>query len=216
NADHFTIEFQERVFQYARSIYESEICLIVLPITDRTSWQLSRQGALQSFESESLFLPTPSPKVVIQKRIEFLENRLNEEKREPGQGYFFGRGISLSIDNLIAFTASLQSIFLRGGDVAWWICNLAKRDIPRCPEIAKSLVTSPHLEVHELMKTYIAGSSIYLPPYKIKRALIKGRYDIYPAGEQPFIHNVFAIEEDVDSSPLLGLRILRLLRDAQK
>jgi hypothetical protein len=46
NADHFTIEFQEKVYQYARSLYENQLCLIILPITDRTSWQLSKQGAL--------------------------------------------------------------------------------------------------------------------------------------------------------------------------
>src|SRR5690606_5663834 len=52
NADHFTIEFQEKVFQFARSLYEKAMCLVILPITDRTSWQLSREGALKSFEIE--------------------------------------------------------------------------------------------------------------------------------------------------------------------
>lgn len=216
NADHFTIEFQERVFQYARSIYESEICLVIVPITDRTSWQLSRQGALQSFENESLFLPTPSPQVVLEKRIEFLEIRLAEEKREPGRGYFFNRGITLSIDNLVAFTAALQSVFLRSGEVSWWIGNLANRDIRRSLELAKNLVTSPHLEVHELVKTYVADSSISLPPHKIKRALIKGQYDIYPVGLHSFIRNIYSIDDEIEASPMLGLRILRMLRDAQK
>lgn len=216
NADHFTIEFQERVFQYARSIYESEICLIIMPITDRTSWQLSREGALRSFESESLFLPTPSPKVVLMKRIEFLEEKLAEEKREPGKGYFIGRGIPLSIDNLAGFAAALQAIFLRKGEVSWWIGNLANRDVRRCLEIAKSLVTSPHIEVYELLKTYFAHSHIYVPPYKIKRALIRGQYDIYPMGVHTFVRNIYSIDDEVETSPLLGLRLLRLLRDAQK
>lgn len=216
NADHFTIEFQERIFQYARSIYESELCLIIMPITDRTSWQLSREGALRSFESETLFLPTPSPQIVLQRRIEFIENRLSDERRESGRGYFFGRGISLTIDNLTGFTAALQAIFLRTGEVSWWIGNLANRDIRRCLEIAKFLVSSPHLKVHELVKTHIAESSIVLPGYKIKRALLKGQYDIYPTGIHPFVLNVYTLEEDVETSPLLGLRILRMLRDAQK
>jgi GTPase SAR1 family protein len=37
NADHFDIEYQQRVYQYARSIYERAVCLVLLPITDRTS-----------------------------------------------------------------------------------------------------------------------------------------------------------------------------------
>jgi GTPase SAR1 family protein len=216
NADHFTIEFQERVFQYARSIYESELCLIIMPITDRTSWQLSTEGALRSFESESLFLPTPSPKTVLTKRIEFLEERLAEEKREPGRGYFFSRGITLSFDNLVAFSAALQTIFLKTGIVSLWIGNLANNDIRRCLEVAKNVVSSPHLAVHELLKAYVASSDIHVPRYKIKRALIKEQYDIYPDGVNSFVRNIFALDDEVETTPLLGLRLLRLLRDAQK
>ena len=143
NADHFTIEFQERVFQYARSIYEKQLCLIIMPITDRTSWHLSREGALRSFESASLFLPIPSPRKILERRIEFLGLKLADERRESGRGYFVGRGIHLSLEDLTAFTAALQSVFLRTGSVARWIGHLANRDIRRCLELAKDVVTSP-------------------------------------------------------------------------
>jgi hypothetical protein len=53
NADHYSIDFQDRVFQYAHSFYKKVLCLVLFPITDKTSWQLSRQGALQSFYTES-------------------------------------------------------------------------------------------------------------------------------------------------------------------
>jgi hypothetical protein len=38
NADHFSIEFQERVFQFARSLFEQELSVVIMPITDKTSW----------------------------------------------------------------------------------------------------------------------------------------------------------------------------------
>ncbi len=214
NADHFTIEFQERVFQYARSLYESEVCLVILPITDRTSWQLSREGALRSFENESLFLPTPPPRTVLRKRVEFLDEKLAEERREPGRGYFIGRGISLSIENLTAFTAALQTIFLRTGEVSEWIGNLANNDIRQCLELAKNVVTSPHLRVQDLVETYIASSNVHLPPHRIKRALIREQYDIYPGEVNRFVRNIYAIDDEIDSSPLFGIRILQLLSDA--
>ena len=216
NADHFTIEFQERVFQYARSIYESELCLIIMPITDRTSWQLSSEGALRSFENESLFLPTPLPKTVLAKRIEFLEEKLADEKRESGRGYFFGRGISLSIENLTAFAAALQAVFLKTGTVSTWIGNLANNDIRRCLEIAKNIVASPHLEVHELLKAYFGSSDIHVPRYKVRRALFRGQYDIHPVGVSSFVRNVYALDDEIETTPLLGLRLLQLLRDAQE
>lgn len=215
NADHFTIEFQERVFQYARSVYESALCLVIMPITDRTSWQLSSEGALRSFENESLFLPTPLPKRVLARRIEFLEERLAGEKGESGRGYFFGRGINLSIENLTAFAAALQEVFLRGR-VSTWIGNLANNDIRRCLEIAKNVVSSPHLEVHELLKAYYGGSDVHVPRYKVKRSLFRGNYDIHPIGVSSFVRNVYTLDDEIETTPLLGLRLLQLFRDAEK
>lgn len=215
NADHFTIEFQERVFQYARSVYESAVCLVILPITDRTSWQLSREGALRSFESESLFLPTPKPRMVLQRRVAYLEAKLAEERREPGRGYFLQRGIPLSIENLTAFTAALQAIFLKNGQVASWIGHLANNDIRRCLEIARSVVSSPHIDVHELISTYLSGQSIDIPQIKIKRAMIKQQYDIYPGEENRYVRNIYALSHEVETSPLMGLRLLQLLEDAR-
>ncbi len=216
NADHFTIEFQERVFQYARSIYEDAICLVIMPITDRTSWQLSREGALRSFETESLFLPTPLPEKVLQRRVEYLEAKLAEERRAPGRGYFLGRGIPLSIDNLTAFTAALQAIFLKEGQVSKWIGSLANNDIRRCLEIAQSVVSSPHLAVHELISAFLAGTNVDVPPAKIRRAIIKQRYNIYPGEINKYIWNVYALDEGVDASPLTGLRLLQFLEDARR
>ncbi len=213
NADHFAIEFQERVFQYARSIYESEICLIIMPITDRTSWQLSKEGALRSFENESLFLPTPNTRTVLMKRLEFLEVKLAEERKETGRGYFISRGINLSIENLNAFTATLQHIFLNTGEVSSWIGNLANNDIRQCLEIARHIVTSPHLEVHELINAYILNSNITIPTYKIKRAIIRDKYDIHPGDINRFVRNIYVSKTETDTSPLFGIRILTLLKD---
>jgi len=216
NADHFTIAFQERVFQYARSLYEQQLCLVLMPITDRTSWNLSREGALRSFENVSLFLPTPPPRRIFERRIEFLDRRLAEERKEPGRGYFLGRGIRLSLENLTAFTAALQSIFLRTGRASRWVGALANGDIRQCLALAKEIVASPHLEVIDLLKAYVGGSTISLPPYKIKKSIIRGRYDIYPYRDNRFVHNLFWLEEDQVTTPLLAVRVLLLLREARR
>jgi len=127
NADHFSIEFQERVFQYARGIYETELCLILVPVTDKTSWQLSRQGALHSFESESLFLPAPLPKTVLERRVKYLSEKLSEEQAKQSEDYFVGKGLRLNVYNLAAFAARLQEIFLEKGEVSKWIGGCSPR-----------------------------------------------------------------------------------------
>lgn len=213
NTDHFSIQFQQQVYQYARSMFESVICLVLLPITDRTSWQLSKHGALQSFEFESFFLPTPSTPQVIRKRIEFLEDRVDSEVEKPHERYFVKRGISLSVTDLTAFTRTLQRIFLQTSDTSEAIGNLANYDVRRTLTLAREFATSPHLRVEDLLKAYVARSAIDLEQHIAHRALICGHYEGYPAGSHDFVQNIFAMDEHLETSPLLGLRLLRLLAD---
>lgn len=97
-----------------------------------------------------------------------------------------------------------------------WIGNLANNDIRRCLEIAKNVITSPHLEVQERISAYVDGTNIHVPPHKIKRALFRGQYDIYPGELNPAVRNIYAIEDELVASPLLGLRLLQLLKDAME
>ena len=121
NADHFSIEFQERVFQFARSLFEQEFCVVIMPITDKTSWQLSRQGALQSFENEALLLPTPSARQVVEKRIAFVLKKLKEDEPKEKESYFFGKGIRVEFSDLLKFITTLEEVFLNSDKTGYWL-----------------------------------------------------------------------------------------------
>jgi GTPase SAR1 family protein len=215
NADHFSIDFQERVFQYVRAIYENELCLVVMPITDKTSWQLSQQGALQSFESESLYLPTPPAKVILERRVRFLVDKLSSLTEKQSEEYFLSRGIRVDIKNLAAFAAALQRIFVETGAVSKWISGFANHDVRRVLELSRDIVASPHIKLDEIFTAYIVGSAVQLSEDQIKEAIIKTKYDIYPTGRHKFVQNVFALHTEIPTTPLLGVRLLQLLRDAQ-
>lgn len=214
NTDHFTIEFQEAVFQYARSLYESEFCVVIVPITDKTSWQLAKQGALQSFESEVLSLPVPESRRVIERRISYLLDKLQDEDHQRRGDYFLSRGIRLNVENIAGFAASLNKIFLEAEDTARWIGGLANHDVRRVLELTKDVIASPHIKLDQLVKAYIIGHLGSVPEYKIKQAIIKRKYDIYPVGEHSFVQNLFALSIEPATTPLLGVRILQFIRDA--
>jgi hypothetical protein len=217
NTDHYSIEFQEAVFQYARAIYEKEVCLVIVPITDKTSWQLSKQGAIQSFENEALFLPTPPPRKIIEKRIEFLEKKINLEKNTKGQ-YFLDRGIPLEISNIEGFVKYLQGVFLREENVSKWIGSLSNFDIRRCLELTRDLIASPHLSIDEFLKVYVSDPTSNdeqepIKLFRIKNALVKRIYDSYPVGNHKYIQNLFYLTGNVNATPLLAIRILQVLID---
>lgn len=214
NTDHFSIEFQEKVFQYAMSIYESELCLILLPITDKTSWQLNKQGALQSFDDiEILYLPTPSPKKVIQKRIEYLTKKIELSKKEEKGNYLSSRGIRLSIDNVEKFVYYLQKLFLNDKKTAIWIGNFSNLDIRRCLAITRDLIASPYLKIDDFLKLYVSADVSPIKESQINTAMIKGKYNFYPIGQHNFIQNIFEPHIAFETTPLLTLRILQLLND---
>lgn len=214
NADHFDVPFQEDVFNYANSIYSRSMCLLILPITDTTSWQLPKQGPLQSFHTESYFLPTPPTEHVLRRRIEFIEHKVADEKPEKGKGYFIGRGIRLELDNIKAFTACLQTLFVATGQVAMWIGRLANHDVRRCLQLTREIVSSPHINVAELLKAFVAKTTLDVSIEKIKLAIVRGKYDIHPVGTSAFVHNVFDMPQGSETTPLLPLRVLEFLRGA--
>ncbi len=215
NADHYDIDMQDKIYQYARSIYENRLCLIIVPITDRTSWQLSRQGALQSYEHEALFLPTPSTQVILRKRIEYINEKIKAEKATSSQ-YFMGRGIALDIAHMESFVTCLHRVFLDAPGVSRWIGNLANNDVRRALDIARRIMSSPYIKIEDLFKAHVIKSAHDIKPWAIKRAIYKGDYDNYASSHNEYVQNIYSVTQDVHSTPLMGLRILQLLRDAPR
>jgi cold shock CspA family protein/energy-coupling factor transporter ATP-binding protein EcfA2 len=214
NADHHSIEFQQRVFQYAQSIYSKVLCLTLMPITDKTSWQLSRQGAVQSFFTESFFLPTPPPEQILRKRVEFIQQKIAEEgQTKEGRGYFFGRGLDFSIENIRAFASSAQAVLINRGEVAYWIGSLVNHDIRQALRLTREIMSSPHLRVNELAGAALTHTDTSIDPEHAKLAIIRGKYDIYPSGQHAFVQNVYELNTTFITTPLLGLRILQSLAD---
>lgn len=74
-------------------------------------------------------------------------------------------------------------------------------------------MASPHLQVDDLLKAYLVGTGLDLKKTHAQRALICGHYDTYPAGLHDFVQNLFALNEDLETTPLMGVRILRILAD---
>jgi hypothetical protein len=103
---------------------------------------------------------------------------------------------------------------LNSSKTAYWIGCLANHDVRRVLEVSRDLINSPHLGFDETFKAYVVGNAIHVRPFKIRKALIRGRYDIYSPESHKYLHNVFDLNGEIQTSPLLGLRILQALKDA--
>ena len=162
--------------------------------------------------------PTPSPRKVIEKRVEYLEKKIEVEKKDKGQ-YFLKKGIQLKLDDIESFARFLQLVFIQDTLTSKWIGSFSNYDIRTSLELTKDLISSPHLSMDEFLKLYVEkdialnNKEFTIKPFRIKNALVKRTYLSYPVNHHPFIQNIFYCGGNVNTSPLLGLRILQVLTD---
>ncbi|MEH2118990.1 AAA family ATPase [Nostoc sp.] len=212
NTDHFPQTFQESVFQYAQSIYRECFSFIICPITDRTIWQLSKSGPLQSYEHRGFYLPVPSTKEVIAKRVNFIKEKAKGNAELNGN-YFTDKGIRLSIPNITAFAFSVEDIFINEDYISRIVGWLSNFDIRRSLQIVQRVITSPIIDIGELVKAYAIEQRFRPQRINIKKALLFGDYNHFNQQDSSFILNLFEVNPNNITSPLIRLSILRLLMD---
>lgn len=215
NTDHFPQEFQERIFQYAQSVHRANFSFVICPITDRTIWQLSKSGPLQSYDTRAFYLPVPSTKDVLEKRVSFLKEKLEEDAKKEKGDYFLAKGIRLSIKDLNAFAACIDDIFVKTEYISRMVGWLSNHDIRRSLNISQRIITSPIVSMEDLIKTFLAENRLNIPKLKIKQALIFGDYSQFNQDANDYVLNVFSVHPDDVTSPLLKISILRVLMDKE-
>lgn len=212
NTDHFPQDFQEAVFQFAQALHREVFSFVICPITDRTIWRLSKEGPLQSYTSHVFYLPAPSPKDVLEKRILYVREKINEGERN-GNSYFLSKGIRVTIKDLIGFAQSLEEIFVNVDFVGRLLGGLANFDIRRVLHLAHRVISSPQISIEGLITSYIAGNAVSVKPDTIHSALIRGDYTFFNQADSDMVMNAFAVKPDQIGSPFAKLSILRLLID---
>jgi cold shock CspA family protein len=216
NTDHFVDpNYQEAIFQFSQSLHESvPFTLIVMPITDRSLWRLSKAGPLQTYSSKMFYLPVPPTKEVLEKRVAYLKRKIEEEKDQ--HSYFFAKGIRLTIENIRGFAACLEELFLNADFVSRRISWLANNNLRKCLELTQKLILSPIFSVEDLVKAFIVHGSVAalrLDSRKFMQALLHGNYNAFQQDHNTFIFNLFAISPYFPTTPFLNLGILKLLID---
>jgi cold shock CspA family protein len=216
NTDHHPEGFQEAVFQWTQSIRAAvPVSLVILPITDRTIWKMSKHGPFQTYDSKLFYLPVPSTKEVLEKRISYLQD--HAKKGAFSRKYFSDRGVRLSVENINLFAACTEEIFIREDFISKRIGWLSNHDIRRGLVLSKKVITSPFLNIDELMSAYMkrmaTGENLVVHYPKFMQALVLGDYNHFQQGESPFVINIFEGSTEFPASPLLRISILKLLID---
>lgn len=211
NADQFPPAAQDSLFQLAHSFTVSATVLNIVPITDRTVWRLSKNGALQSYPARSFYLPVPEAKKILQKRIDYIYTKLNSDPK-IARSYFSSKGFRVKLENLDQFAQAVERIFVQNDFVSGLIGRLANFDIRRMLLVAERIFLSPETRIDEVLKGAFGFNPGKPELLRIHRALIKGEYDRYSYRENEFVYNLFWTDRAWPASPALAFHILWVLK----
>lgn len=216
NTDEFSAEFKRDVFQFIQALVRhTKHCIAIFPVTDKSAWSFSKTDIFGIYNSRSFFLPTPSPREVFRKRIDFLQKLLSSDIREEEKkSYFSRKGIKISIKNLEAFAKVLEDIFVEHDYTSKTIGELTNYNIRRTLILSQRVITSSVFYIEDLIKSYFTGQLVATSFNKFMDALLKGNYEAYKATDNPEIFPIFQSDRKVAQSPLAKLRVLALLESA--
>lgn len=218
NTDEFEISFKTKIFQYFQALRrEIEHCLLIFPATDRSAWSFANTEIFNIYSSKSFFLPTPAPREVFSKRVEYIRaKKTKESARNEGGEYLTVSGIKLKIRNLEAFASVIESVFVNQDYPSKQVGEFSNYNMRKALGLAKRVITSSVLNLEDLVKSYLTCEMVAPSPTAFASALIKGDYLYFKPGDEPLLFPIFQVDSTVVQSPLLHVRILTLLSDLNR
>ena len=215
NTDEFELEFKASVFQYFQSLRRwVGQCLLIFPVTERSAWTFSRTEVFNIYSSRSFFLPTPSPREVFRKRVEYIRTKTSEAVKTTSE-HMTTAGIRISISNLEAFAEVVETIFVNQDYAAKRVGELSNYNMREALRLAKRVITSSVFNIEDLVRSYVTNTMVAPSLAQFSNALLKGDYTYYKPGEERLLHSVFQVDSKIRQSPLLQLRILTFLRGVE-
>jgi len=219
NTDEFGIDVRAQIFQYAQSLRRhASHCLLLFPVTDKSAWSFSKTDLYGIYQSKSFFLPTPPPREIFRRRVEYLRSKISEgtQSEAPDRKYLTRKGINISIEDLGRFAGVVEDIFVDQDYASRVLGEIANYNIRRMLLLSRRVITSSVFGVDEIIKSYVTGESIAPNTGKFMNALLRGDYKAYRPNDRHEVFSVFRAREDISQSPLMSLRVLALLESVKR
>src|SRR5215471_14534942 len=155
-------------------------------MTDRSAWSFSKTELFNVYSSKSYFLPTPPPREVFRKQLEWLKEKIRPTGRTHGL-YDAGKSLRVKLESLEAFASAIEDIFVRQDYISNRLGSLANYNIRTTLGLARRVITSSALNIEDLLISYVAGKQGPLLTEKFMRTLILGDYNFYKRGDAHFV-----------------------------
>lgn len=212
NADHFDDEFQRVAFLQAQWTAGLDRILLLLALRDTTYWRAREQSSFHAIRNTTLFLPRPKLNEVLTKRFNFAVSTLRNEDGKASTIQSL-RGLRIRVASAPELLLSLQKSFTKTTHVSRTISLLASGDIREALRLFEQCVSSPYLQLDQLLAAYLAKGDYELRRANFERALMLGEWESFDQERNRRVVNLFCNPRASDVSPLLAFRVLQRCYD---
>ena len=204
-------EVRANIFNYGNSIKDSVASFIIFPVTDKTLWDLKKKQPQIIYPQKSFYLPIPPTKEVLKKRVGYLRSVVEDEQQAAR--YMLACGIQLKVSNVKDFVTAMESLLISEEFVSKKIGSLANFEPRKTLEIARQVMCSPYILVEDFFQAHATGELYRIKGIKLDKAIILNQSKFFSQKENSYILNLFELDKEDITSPLLSIRVLTLLKD---
>lgn len=181
NCDQRDDRVQDAAFLIATEIAAHWPALVYLPLRPETFHRSRREGALSGYHPKAFFIAPPRTDRVIEKRLRFACDLVNEDAHDVLAGQSkVKKGELTSI--LESFVATMQ----RSDDIVECVDNISGGNMRLALGLVKGFFSSGHADMREVLQKHRPNDPYTVPLHHFLRAAIYGDTMHYDPASSPF------------------------------
>lgn len=213
NLDQHPTDLQEKVSLYAITRTKALNILAIVSLRDETYWDLKRKPPLNAYGNITSYqIVSPSMEQVLLKRINYVLSIIGKKK------VTFDSSPDMKLNAVIEMDYnSIFSLFkdtIQKDEIKVIINNLSSGDIRKGLDIFKEIITSGHVDLHNIFKYPVSQGSINTIPYdKVLKAIGLADQIFYDSNKSAILNLFRTNSKDGFYSHFINYRILEILEN---
>lgn len=208
NADHRSIEDQERAFLISADIASNWAATVFVPLRPDTFDLSSKRGVLTAYHPKSFTIDPPRVDEVISKRIDFAL-KITSGEISP-YGY---EQITLSAQKLESLLKCFKKAFEEREEIKEFIVNVSGENIREALELIRYFFGSPYLNIGEITRIIDEFGMYTFTLRHFLKAIIFWEYSFFNPESKSPITNIFGIYHSAPNEHFLLPIIIFTLYD---
>ena len=198
NTDQFDQDLQDYCFSLANNLSKKLKCISIISLREERYISSRIRGYLDAYEDSGFRISSPNPQKVFLKRLEFIKNKINLEKKIDSKN---------REDINILFRIFIENLKRKNSHFNTFMTAATHGNIREGLGLFKDFVFSAYTNVEEM----IVQKKWTIQIHQILKPIMIPRYRFYNESTSKSIPNIYKLRSDGNSSHFTGLRILNKL-----